>query len=112
MAKPMPRLPPVIMATLFMNIDGKVTLITGSAKRVGKEIALELARRGARIAVHYRSNETEAKAVAGTQGVTFHADLRDSKAVDKMFHGIESTFGGLDILINSARSEEHTSELQ
>ena len=98
----MPRLPPVIMATLFMNIDGKVTLITGSAKRVGKEIALELARRGARIAVHYRSNETEAKKVAGSQGVTFQADLRDSKAVEMMFHGIESTFGGLDILINSA----------
>jgi NAD(P)-dependent dehydrogenase (short-subunit alcohol dehydrogenase family) len=85
-----------------MNIDGKVTLITGSAKRVGKELALELARRGAQIAVHYRSSEAEAKAVAGSQGAIFRADLRDSAAVETMFHGIEATFGGLDILINSA----------
>jgi NAD(P)-dependent dehydrogenase (short-subunit alcohol dehydrogenase family) len=102
MAKPMPRLAPVIMATLLMNIDGKVALITGSAKRVGKEIALELARCGARIAVHYRSNEAEAKAVAGSRGAIFQADLRDSAAVETMFHGIEGVFGGLDILINSA----------
>ena len=56
MARPMPRLAPVIMATLFMDIDGKVALITGSAKRIGRAVALELARRGARIAVHYRSS--------------------------------------------------------
>ena len=98
----MPRLAPVIMATLFMNIDGKVALITGSAKRVGKEIALELARRGARIAVHYRSVETEARAVAGNDGEVFQADLRDFAAIEKMFVGIEAKFGGLDILINSA----------
>jgi pteridine reductase len=85
-----------------MNIDGKVTLITGSAKRVGKEIALELARRGARIAVHYRSGEAEARAVAGRDGAVFQADLRDFAAVETMFRGIEAKFGGLDILINSA----------
>src|SRR6266446_5526402 len=99
MAKPMPRLAPVIMATLSMNIDGKVTLITGSAKRVGKEIALDLARRGARIVVHYRSNKAEAMAVAGKSGAAFPADLRDNAAVEEMFHGIEARFGGLDILI-------------
>jgi pteridine reductase len=98
----MPLLAPVIMATLFMNIEGKVALITGSAKRVGKEIALELARRGARIAVHYRSGEDEAITVAGNDGVIFQADLRDFAAVEKMFNGIEAKFGGLDILINSA----------
>ncbi|PYR81736.1 MAG: hypothetical protein DMG18_15800, partial [Acidobacteria bacterium] len=65
------------MATLFMNIRGKVALITGSAKRIGREIALEFARRGARIAVHYRSGEAEAKQVAGRDGAAFHADLRD-----------------------------------
>src|SRR2546425_471629 len=102
MAKPMPRLEPVIMATLFMNIDGKVALITGSAKRVGKEIALELARRGARIAVHYRSNEAEAKAVAGKDGAVFQADLGDPAAVEKIVRGVEAKFGGMDILINSA----------
>src|SRR5579884_976042 len=102
MARPIPLLAPVIMATLFMNIDGKVTLITGSAKRVGKEIALELGRRGARIAVHYRSGEAEARSVAGKNGAAFQADLRDTTAVEKMFHEIAERFGCLDILINSA----------
>jgi NAD(P)-dependent dehydrogenase (short-subunit alcohol dehydrogenase family) len=85
-----------------MNISGKVALITGAAKRIGRQIALELARRGARIAVHYRSGEAEAKQVAGRDGAVFQADLRDDAAVEKMFRGIEATFGGLDILINSA----------
>ncbi len=85
-----------------MNLNGKVALITGSARRIGREIALEFARRGARIAVHYRSGEAEAKLVAGRDGAAFHADLRDGAAVENMFRGIEATFGGLDILINSA----------
>ena len=98
----MPRLAPVIMATLFMDINGKVALITGSAKRIGREIALDLARRGARIAVHYRSSEAEAKKVAGKNGVVFQADLRATAEVEEMFRGIEAKLGGLDILINSA----------
>lgn len=98
----MPRLAPVIMATLFMNIDGKVALITGSAKRVGKEIALELGRRGARLAIHYRASEEEAKAVAGKAGAVFQADLTESSAVERMFRQVEAKFGGLDILVNSA----------
>src|ERR1043166_7693737 len=97
----MPWLAPVIMATLSMDIDGKVALITGSAKRIGREIALELTRRGARIAVHYRSSETEAKQVAGS-GALFQADLGNVADIDKMFRGIEAAFGGLDILVNSA----------
>jgi NAD(P)-dependent dehydrogenase (short-subunit alcohol dehydrogenase family) len=85
-----------------MIIDGKVALITGSAKRIGREIAFELARRGARIAVHYRSSEKEAMEVAGTAGAVFKADLRDDRSIDTMFQEIESRFGGLDILLNSA----------
>ncbi len=85
-----------------MNIDGKVALITGSAKRIGREIALELERRGARIAVHYRSGEAEARNVAGATGAVFQAELTDDQAVEKMFHGIDAFFGRLDILVNSA----------
>src|SRR5579862_8363948 len=102
MARPIPLLAPVIMATLFMNIEGKVALITGSAKRIGREIALELQRRGARIAVHYRSDEQEARNVAGKTGAIFQAELTDEPALDKMFGGIDSVFGRLDILVNSA----------
>ena len=98
----MPRLAPVIIATLFMNIEGKVALITGSAKRLGRMIALELQRRGARIAVHYRSDENEAREVAGSNGAIFQAELTDALAVEEMFRGVEATFGRLDILVNSA----------
>jgi len=85
-----------------MNIDGKVALITGSAKRIGREIALELQRRGARIAVHYRSDEAEARNVAGATGAVFQAELTDDRAVERIFHGIDVFFGRLDILVNSA----------
>jgi len=98
----MPRLAPVIMATLLMDINGKVALITGSAKRIGREIALELGRRGAQIAIHYRSSEAEAKRLARREDAVFQADLRDAAAIEKMFRGIEDKFGGLDILVNSA----------
>jgi pteridine reductase len=96
------------MATLLMNIDGKVALITGSAKRIGRAVAIELARRGARIAVHYRSEPHEAEQTlqmirtAGSDGVLFCAELTDNAAIEQMFQGITEAFGGLDILINSA----------
>jgi NAD(P)-dependent dehydrogenase (short-subunit alcohol dehydrogenase family) len=85
-----------------MNIDGKVALITGSAKRIGREIAIALGRKGARLAVHYRSGEHEAREVAGTRGAVFQADLTDDTALETMFRNIEGTFGRLDILVNSA----------
>jgi NAD(P)-dependent dehydrogenase (short-subunit alcohol dehydrogenase family) len=85
-----------------MDIDGKVALITGAAKRIGREIALELASRGARLAVHYRSSASEAKAVAGDEGAIFQADLTDFGAIEKMFLSLEAKFGRLDILVNSA----------
>jgi len=96
------------MATLLMNIDGKVALITGSAKRIGRAVAIELARRGARIAVHYRSELSEAEQTlqmiraAGSDGAVLRAELTDDGAVEQMFREIAKTFGGLDILINSA----------
>src|SRR5215475_9969740 len=108
MAKPIPRLAPVIMATLFMDILGKVALITGSAKRIGRETAIELARRGARIAVHYRSDREAASetlrliADAGGSGHVFRAELTNKDDVLHLFRDIEAQFGGLDILVNNA----------
>jgi NAD(P)-dependent dehydrogenase (short-subunit alcohol dehydrogenase family) len=85
-----------------MNIDGKVALITGSAKRIGREIALELRRRGARIAAHYRTGESEAREVAGPTGAIFQAELTNTPIFEEMFRRIETAFGRLDILVNSA----------
>jgi len=91
-----------------MEISGKVALITGSAKRIGREIAVELAKRGARIAVHYRSSAEDARETirlieqAGSSGAMFQADLTDPQAIREMFPKIDREFGRLDILVNSA----------
>jgi pteridine reductase len=91
-----------------MTIDGKVALITGSAKRIGRAVAVELARRGARIAVHYRSDSREADETlrivrgAGSDGAVFQAELTDMAALDRMFQDISKKFSTLNILINSA----------
>src|SRR5436190_23463645 len=91
-----------------MEISGKVALITGSAKRIGRETAVELARRGARIAVHYRSSEEEAHETlrlierAGSSGAVFQADLTEPQEILAMFSKLDREFGRLDILVNSA----------
>src|SRR5262245_59756858 len=91
-----------------MIIEGKVALITGSGKRIGRAVALELARRGARIAIHYRSRKHEAEETlrlirsSGGDGAIFLAELTDIAAVQKMFEGIQQTFKTLHILINNA----------
>src|SRR5580765_4415982 len=97
-----------------MNISGKVALITGSAKRIGRFTAIELAKRGARIAIHYRNSAEEANETLrliqaeGSSGALFQADLSDLRAIQEMFRNLAQQFGGLDILINSA-STFHTS---
>lgn len=90
-----------------MEIKGKTALVTGAAKRIGKEIALELARRGAAICLHYHSSEKEARQTAseikalGVNCDLFQADLSDVKdtvrLAEKVFHK-----QAVDILVNSA----------
>jgi NAD(P)-dependent dehydrogenase (short-subunit alcohol dehydrogenase family) len=96
-----------------MNISGKVALITGSAKRIGRSTAIELAKRGARIAIHFRNSVTEANETLrliqaeGGSGALFQADLSDLPAIHEMFRKLDQQFGGVDILVNSA-STFHT----
>jgi NAD(P)-dependent dehydrogenase (short-subunit alcohol dehydrogenase family) len=91
-----------------MNINAKVALITGSAKRIGRATAVELGRRGARIAIHYRSKEDEARETlrlvrdAGSDGAIFRAELTDHSHLGRMFEELSKTFGRLDILVNNA----------
>ena len=112
-----------IMSVLFMEIAGKVALVTGSSKRVGRATAVELARRGARIAIHYRSDEPGARETlrlvheAGGSGELFQAELTDNAAVDRMFSDLEKKMRVLHILVNNASVfdrgtlEESTTEL-
>ena len=91
-----------------MNISGKVALITGSSKRVGRETAVELARRGARIAIHYRSDEQGAKETlrlvheAGGSGEVFQAELTNMDAIDRMYSDLETKMKALHVLVNNA----------
>src|SRR4029078_1728820 len=97
-----------------MNISGKVALITGSAKRIGRLTATELAKRGARVAIHFRSSGQEATETLrliqddGGSASVFQADLSEVPAIEDMFRKLDQQFGGLDILVNSA-STFHTS---
>jgi len=93
---------------MHQSLAGKVALVTGSAHRVGKAIALELARRGAHQLIHYSASETEAaQTVAevqalGVQAISFRADQSDPAQVAALFEAVSAHFGRLDILVNSA----------
>lgn len=93
-----------------MHLQEKVALITGSAHRVGKAIALALAREGAHIVVHYGGSAQAAQETVkeikslGVQAIKVQADLRDPAQIDALFAEVEAHFGRLDVLVNSAAS--------
>ncbi len=85
------------------SLHGKVIAVTGAAKRIGRSIAIELARRGARIAVHYHHSRAEAVATAmECGGRTFRADLSRVDQICGLFAEIERRYGRLDGLVNNA----------
>jgi NAD(P)-dependent dehydrogenase (short-subunit alcohol dehydrogenase family) len=91
-----------------VEIEGKVALVTGAAKRVGRSIALALAERGAELVVHYHTSEREAHEVLalakklGGKPVAVRADLAASAEIGAMVETAVRAFGRLDILVNSA----------
>ncbi len=91
-----------------MEIHGKTALVTGGAKRVGRVIALELAKKGANILLHYRSSKKEAEETCSeikTLGVScslLQADLSHSEDIVKMITEVGKSSKNVDILVNSA----------
>ncbi|MCW5982524.1 MAG: SDR family oxidoreductase [Bryobacteraceae bacterium] len=85
-------------------LAGKVVLVTGAAKRIGRGIAIELARRGAQVAIHYLVSEQEARATAGDCGGAplFQADLESVAEIERLFTEVAGRFGRLDGLVNNA----------
>ena len=89
-------------------LAGKVALVTGAAKRIGRSVALRLGSEGADVIVNYRSSRMEAdEAVAqisatGRRAMAFQADVAKRADVIAMFAAIEREFGRLDILVNNA----------
>jgi NAD(P)-dependent dehydrogenase (short-subunit alcohol dehydrogenase family) len=98
-----------------------VALVTGAGKRLGREIALTLARAGWRVAVHYRSSQADAQhtvadcaALAGTNTAPqahfhadFHADLNDEASTRALVPAVLARMGQLDTVVNSAALFEH-----
>ena len=85
------------------SLRGKVVAVTGAAKRIGRSVALELAKNGARVAVHYRGSTAEAEQTAREcDGLLFRADLARVSEIRRLFDEICQAYGRLDGLVNNA----------
>src|SRR5260370_19794362 len=90
------------------SLVGRVALVTGSAKRLGRAVALRLAEEGADVIIHPRSSTLDAQsAVAeiekfGRRGTAIAADLTSVSDIKRLFDEVAKQFGRLDILVNSA----------
>ena len=90
------------------KLSGRVALVTGAGKRLGRAVALRLAKEGADIAVHYGKSGSEAREVVGEieklgrRAAAFSAELTDVSAIRKFVADVAAHFGRLDILVNSA----------
>ncbi len=88
-------------------------LVTGAARRLGREIALDLARHGYNVAVHYRGSAAEAAATVadaqalGAQAWAFCADLADEAACRALVPAVVAQCGRLDAVVNNASAFEH-----
>lgn len=91
-----------------MTLDGRVALVTGAGRNIGKAIALGLARDGAAVIVNARSNREEAEAVAqqirdtGGRASAMLADVSDRAALQAMLDEALAVYGGIDIVVNNA----------
>jgi NAD(P)-dependent dehydrogenase (short-subunit alcohol dehydrogenase family) len=86
------------------SLEDRVILVTGAAKRIGRVIALRLAKDGARVAIHYSGSEAEAKATAAECGNApiFRANLEHVAEIERLFAEVEQHFGRIDGLVNNA----------
>ena len=91
-----------------MHLDGRVALVTGAGRRIGRAIALGLSGQRAHVAVHYNESAAEASAVveeirgAGGIAQAFSADLGDAAAPAQLISDVVAALGRIDVLINSA----------
>ena len=97
-----------------MSFQGKNALVTGSSRGIGRGIALKLAEKGARVAVHYYRNREAAEATLakirelGSSGFLVQADVCRPDEVQGIFEQVRAEFGSLDIFVSNARTEAPT----
>jgi len=91
-----------------MLLDGKVALVTGASRGIGRAIALKLAAEGAKVAINYAGNTAKAEEVKaeieknGGEAILVQADVSDAAAVEAMVNATVEAFGQIDILVNNA----------
>jgi 3-oxoacyl-[acyl-carrier protein] reductase len=88
--------------------DGRVALVTGGGRGIGRAVAVRLANEGANVAISYRSNDTAAEEVAeevrtvGALCEIFKGDVASPEDVDALFKGVGEALGRVEILVNNA----------
>lgn len=103
------------MVDMVNELDGKVAIVTGSARNIGRATAEELAKAGAALVI----NSVQAKDLCdevvegirskGGKAIPFMADVRDPKAVNAMAEAATKEFGGIDIMVHNAAVRNNTS---
>jgi 3-oxoacyl-[acyl-carrier protein] reductase len=92
--------------TYELDFTGKCVLITGASRGIGRECALQFAAHGAKIAVHYHSNQAAAEEtlsqLEGSSHLIVQADMADADGVKSMVDQAAEQLGGLDVLVNNA----------
>jgi 3-oxoacyl-[acyl-carrier protein] reductase len=93
--------------SFMVDLSGQVALVTGASQGLGKSMAIELARNGARVACVARNAEKLAQTVAdiaaiGGQAEAFACDVKSRESVDQVVDGVADNWGRLDILVNNA----------
>ena len=89
-----------------MTLDAAVALVTGGSRGIGRAVARELATRGAKVVVHYATNESAARetlaSLAGTGHIALGADVADADQVRDLVAATIDRYGRIDVLVNSA----------
>jgi NAD(P)-dependent dehydrogenase (short-subunit alcohol dehydrogenase family) len=94
------------------NLNGKVALVTGAAKRIGRSLAMGFASAGADVAITFRDSEPEAQTTVaslrqlGVRAMAVRCDVRDQASVRAAVSAVVGEYGRLDILVNNAGTFE------
>jgi len=103
----------VNLSSSNLTQKNKAVLVTGAARRLGRDIALEFARQGWDVAIHYGQSEIDAQATVaeihklGRKAVAFKADLASEIEINSLFNSVVTEFNNLECLVNSASFFEY-----